>query len=70
MTNIDVVKMICSKLDVAFDDCVEFVAERPGQDVRYGINDDKIRSLGWKAKTSFAEGLDKVILATKQDLHW
>lgn len=70
MTNIDVVKMICSKLDVAFDDCVEFVAERPGQDVRYGINDDKVRSLGWKAKTSFAEGLDKVILATKQDLHW
>ena len=42
--------MICSKLDVAFDDCVEFVAERPGQDVRYGINDDKIRSLGWESK--------------------
>ena len=70
LTNIEVVRKICDLLDVSFDNHVEFVNERPGQDVRYGITDEKIRALGWTPKVSFTEGLKRIIAATKQDPHW
>ena len=70
LPNIEVVQKICELLDVSFDDHVEFVDERPGQDLRYGITDKKIRALGWAPKISFMEGLERIIAFTKKDPHW
>jgi dTDP-glucose 4,6-dehydratase len=43
-------------------DLVEFVADRPGHDLRYAINDAKIRSeLGWAPTVSFEEGLRRTV---------
>ena len=37
---------------------IKFVKDRPGHDVRYALNSDKIKSeLGWRPKTSFSEGI-------------
>lgn len=40
---------------------IKFVEDRPGHDFRYSLSFDRIRSLGWKPKTSFEEGLKKTI---------
>jgi len=40
----DLVKMICSKLNVNFHDYVEYTEDRIGKDSSYQLNSDKIRS--------------------------
>ncbi|MDB5239108.1 MAG: dTDP-glucose 4,6-dehydratase [Candidatus Parcubacteria bacterium] len=46
-TNLEVVKKIL-KVMGAPQDLIEFVKDRPGQDIRYSVKTDKIRQLGWK----------------------
>lgn len=50
MQNLDVVKDICDKMDVKFEDSIQFVENRWGQDLRYSVSSEKIRTLGWKPK--------------------
>ncbi|OGE88091.1 MAG: dTDP-glucose 4,6-dehydratase [Candidatus Doudnabacteria bacterium RIFCSPLOWO2_02_FULL_49_13] len=59
--NIDVVKMILRLLGKP-ESLVEFVADRPGHDLRYAIDSSKIRQeLGWKSLLEFEEGLRQTI---------
>ena len=42
---------------------IKYVKDRPGHDLRYAINSNKIKyELNWKAKTSFQNGLEKTIM--------
>lgn len=43
---------------------------RPGQDVRYSINDNKLRSLGWKPQANFEEELVKIVDYYRQTFVW
>ncbi|UXD21595.1 dTDP-glucose 4,6-dehydratase [Ignicoccus pacificus DSM 13166] len=43
------------------EDWIEFLPDRPYQDRRYAMKGDKIRSLGWKPKTPFEEGMRKTV---------
>ena len=37
---------------------IQFVKDRPGHDIRYALNSNKInRKLGWKSKTNFRQGI-------------
>jgi dTDP-glucose 4,6-dehydratase len=36
---------------------IQHVADRPGHDRRYAMRDERVRALGWRATTAFAEGL-------------
>ena len=39
---------------------INFVKDRPGHDIRYAINSNKIKKkLNWKPKISFMNGLEK-----------
>ena len=59
--NIDIVKMICNKLDKPTS-LIKHVKDRAGHDLRYAIDSTKIQTeLGWKPKTTFEEGLQKTI---------
>lgn len=40
---------------------IKFVTDRPGHDLRYSLNCEKIKKLGWKPDTSFEEGVKKTI---------
>jgi dTDP-glucose 4,6-dehydratase len=68
-TNIDVVQMICDLLDRlepapggARHRLISFVADRPGHDRRYAIDPTKIETeLGWRARETFATGLEKTV---------
>ena len=70
--NIEVVKKICIILDekvtkkmngiTSFIELITYVKDRPGHDVRYAINANKIqRNLGWKPKEDFESGIRKTV---------
>jgi len=60
MKNIDVVKIIL-KLSNRPEKLISFVKDRPGHDVRYSLDIEKIRKLGWKPKIKFNDGIKKTI---------
>ena len=43
---------------------------RPGQDVRYSINDDRLRSLGWRPLAKFEDELVKIVDYYRQTFVW
>lgn len=64
--NIDVVRQICALVDAALPEAdepgrerlISFVADRPGHDARYAIDDAKARrELGWEPQRTFEQGL-------------
>jgi len=58
-TNVEVVTAILRIMNKP--DLIEFVEDRPGHDIRYSLDSSKIRSLGWKPKHSFKEGLEETV---------
>ena len=61
MSNIDIVKLICKKLDKP-ESLIEFVEDRKGHDRRYAIDPTKIHEeLGWLPETKFKDGIEKTI---------
>src|SRR5882672_2602488 len=67
--NLEVVQGLCAALDRArprksgrYAELVEFVADRPGHDLRYAMDIAKIgRELGWRPKERFESGLEKTV---------
>jgi dTDP-glucose 4,6-dehydratase len=72
--NIEVVRAICDILNETnlitdnqlsitdYRNLITFVPDRPGHDLRYAIDDTRIRTeLGWKPKESFKTGLRKTV---------
>lgn len=57
-----IVQRICDKLGKNFNDSVDVVEERPGQDAAYVINSDKARKeLRWEPRVGIDEGLQECI---------
>ena len=64
LKNIDLTKILLSvvrkKTYLGKNVKIKFIKDRPGHDMRYAINSNKIRKkLGWKPKISFNKGLEK-----------
>ncbi len=72
--NIDLVKMICQLLDEtrpakdhgleidSYADLITFVTDRPGHDMRYAIDANKIKTeLDWQPQEDFSSGFRKTI---------
>jgi dTDP-glucose 4,6-dehydratase len=58
----NLVDMICTRMGVDFNNCVDIVDERPGKDAAYLLNSAKIRdSLDWCDSISLESGIDNVI---------
>lgn len=62
-TNIDLVNYICNSLNLIkprtkkYNENIEFVKDRLGHDLRYSIDNTKLRELGWRPKVGFEVGL-------------
>jgi dTDP-glucose 4,6-dehydratase len=73
-SNIDTVKKVLNayfgKEVDNYQDFVNFGIERPGQDVRYALNDDKIRSLGWKPLCTFDDEIVHIVEYYKNNFIW
>ncbi len=60
-TNIEIVKLIINSLGKT-EELIGHVADRPGHDRRYAIDNTKITTeFGWKPKYTFEEGIEKTI---------
>jgi dTDP-glucose 4,6-dehydratase len=58
----NIVRKICNKLGKDFQEVVEIVEERPGQDSEYILNSQKARTeLEWKPLIELDQGLDRCI---------
>ncbi|RON08597.1 dTDP-glucose 4,6-dehydratase [Pseudomonas brassicacearum] len=71
-TNIEVVEALCDLLEEfapdkpagveRYRELITFVGDRPGHDLRYAIDADKIeRELGWRPQETFESGLRKTV---------
>lgn len=78
-TNIDVARAVCAILDELLPDSshrphenlITFVADRPGHDLRYAIDSNKIeRELGWSQTESFESGLKRTIAWYLENRTW
>lgn len=57
-----VVNTICERLGATFDEAVQIVDERPGQDAAYVIDSGQARQqLHWSPQIDFATGIDEVV---------
>jgi dTDP-glucose 4,6-dehydratase len=54
----------------AADEHIEFVADRPGHDLRYSVDTSKVRALGWKPQRTFEEALDATIAWYRENEWW
>lgn len=71
-TNIDTVKKIIKEYYVT-DDWEQYVDlswDREGQDVRYALDDSKLRSLGWAPNKKFDEELGPIVSYYKNNFKW
>jgi len=69
-TNIDVVKTILKQLGKS-EKLINYVTDRPGHDMRYGIDPAKInKELGWLPETKFEDGLHLTIEWYKNNEAW
>ena len=53
-----------------YDDYLDLTWSRPGQDVRYAIDDSKLRALGWTAKADFDAELAKIVEYYRTNFVW
>ena len=72
--NIDTVKQIIeSYKDLDFESYtnhIDFSCDRPGQDVRYSLDDNKLRSLGWSPKINFSKEIKNIVDYYKNKFIW
>ena len=70
--NIDTVEKIINAFDenLIASKHLNLDFKRKGQDIRYSLNDKKIRSLGWKPKMVFDKEIDEIVNFYKQNFRW
>jgi len=76
-SNIDIVKLICEKLDVLRpadsprSDLISYVKDRPGHDRRYAIDAGKMtREFGWRPEYTFETGIIQTLNWYLDNLDW
>jgi dTDP-glucose 4,6-dehydratase len=72
-TNIETVKKIlkANNLDIFdMEKYIDFSCNRPGQDVRYALDDSKLRSLGWIPIKQFDSELTKIVNYYRDKFIW
>ena len=52
------------------EDFVDFSTDRQGQDIRYALNDDKLKALGWEPKKQFNKELEYIVEYYKDKFIW
>jgi len=79
--NLEVVTTICNHLNTLvvekpdgisdFNTLITYVKDRPGHDLRYAIDANKIKTeLGWLPKESFDSGINKTVAWYLNNLDW
>ncbi|KAK4852148.1 hypothetical protein QYF36_021454 [Acer negundo] len=67
---IDVAKDVCKLFSMDSKTSIEFVENRPFNDQRYFVDDQKLKCLGWSERTTWEEGLRKTMDWYIQNPDW
>jgi dTDP-glucose 4,6-dehydratase len=71
VSNLDLAQMIAQIMGKTLNyEMVDFHSSRPGHDLRYGLDGNKIYELGWNPKFNFEKSLEKTVKWTLQNLEW
>jgi dTDP-glucose 4,6-dehydratase len=76
--NIDLVRTLCGLLDELLptakhcphEKLITFVADRPGHDLRYSVDDTPLRELGWRPQHTLESGLRATIAWYLSNRSW
>ena len=62
-TVLEIAKILIEKVHNTrdYNDWITYIEDRPFNDKRYYISNDKVKKLGWVIKTDFNEGLTSLI---------
>jgi len=73
-SNLDTVKKLFTLYNndqvYVLEDFIDFSCNRQGQDVRYALNDDKLRALGWKPEMDFNSELKGIVEYYRNKFIW
>ena len=60
---LDVAKMLIKKIKNTdnYDEWITYIEDRPFNDQRYYISNEKVKNLGWSIKVSFEDGIDRLL---------
>jgi dTDP-glucose 4,6-dehydratase len=61
---------IGTDFDTSYNKFFDFTSDRRGQDVRYSLDDSKIRRLGWKPEVCFDEAIKHIVDYHKANYIW
>ena len=72
--NVDTVKKVIDcyleEENIDYDKYLDFSYEREGQDIRYSVDDSKLRKLGWEPKFDFDEEIKHIVKHCKKTFVW
>ncbi len=57
----EIVKIICDEAKVNFNDFADYSTNRSGADLRYALDYEKLRNLGWKQQRKLKSSLQEII---------
>lgn len=69
LPNLEVVETIL-RLAGADQSLITYVEDRLGHDVRYSLASEKTEALGWQAKVSFEEGIERTVSWYRDNPEW
>lgn len=72
-TNLETVKKIIkafNQQEADWEKHIDFSYNRMGQDLRYSLNDDKLKNLGWSITKKFDEEIVKIVHYYKNNFIW
>ena len=61
---LNVAKILIKKIkgeDALYEEWIDYIEDRPFNDQRYYISNNKLKELGWNININFEEGIDKLI---------
>ncbi|CAL0323108.1 unnamed protein product [Lupinus luteus] len=67
---LEVASDICKLFKLDPKEAIEFVKDRPFNDKRYFLDDEKLKNLGWEDKTCWEEGLEMTTEWYKKNPNW
>ena len=60
-SNLEIAALICQQFGYNPKDWIDFVADRPYNDIRYGVTLDRIYGLGWTPKRNLKDDLPGIV---------
>ena len=71
ISNLEIAQYIAKIMDRELKyEMVDFHSLRPGHDLRYGLDGNKLHNMGWKIPVNFDESFKKTILWTLENQEW